>query len=135
MHKLALLALCAIGISISAEAKTYRCTDRQGQPSYSEQPQGKNCEAVNDIGGRLSITETPAINNVSDNNEYSSEQEKTRQEHIKTAQQNLDKAKQALEEGKKVRNGNERNYVKYQERIRKLEENVQTRQQELDEAQ
>ena len=53
---------------------------------------------------------------------------------ISAARKNLADAKKALEDGKKIRMGNERNYVRYQERIKGLEDAVKSRQQDLDKA-
>lgn len=135
MNKLFLLVLGGTVLSLQVQAKTYYCTDQQGNALYSEQPQGKNCRVVNDIGGQFSITAAPESTYNSQNSDASDSSntaDTTLQAQRKQAQRNLTEAKKALEEGKKVRNGNERNYVKYQERIQKLEENVKTRQEELD---
>ena len=132
MNKRSLLILICLSISISAQAKTYLCIDKQGNNTYSEQPIGKNCQILNQIGGNFVITHTPPIDNsIVDSDSSANDQAKP--DKVKTAQRNLAEAEKALEEGKKVRLGNERNYVKYQERIQKLEEAVKTRQKELDE--
>ena len=132
---LILAALCSL-LSTTALAQIYECTDSRGNHSYSEVPNGKNCRQANNLGGNFSTTPAykPAVDNHSapiDNNET---EQQPNQSAIASARKNLADAKKALEEGKKVRLGNERNYVRYQERIKGLEDAVQARQQELDKA-
>lgn len=132
MKKIFLLAGCCLGlIHTAAMAKTYLCTDNRGNPLYSEQPNGRNCKAIDEIGGDFVVL--PAMPITPSGNSSAQDSQPSRQTpDIQTARRKLNEAKKALEDGKKVRYGNERNYVKYQERIQKLENDVQTRQRELD---
>lgn len=131
-----LAALCSL-LSTTAFAQIYECTDNRGNHSYSEVPNGKNCRQASNLGGNFSTT--PAYKPVSNtttsapsNDTNSTAANQSRAGDIAIARQNLAEAQKALEEGKKIRLGNERNYVRYQERIRGLEDVVKTRQQELD---
>lgn len=129
--------LCTL-ISTSALAQIYECTDSRGNHSYSEVPKGKNCHSVSNLGGNFSTTSaykpavaTPDINSKDADSAVRNQPD---QAAISAARKNLADAKKALEDGKKIRMGNERNYVRYQERIKGLEDAVKSRQQDLDKA-
>lgn len=49
----------------------------------------------------------------------------------RAAEERLEKAKRELEEGRNTRYGNEKNYVRYQERVQQLEKNVKQAEAEL----
>lgn len=138
MRKSLILATLCTLISTSALAQIYECTDSRGNHSYSEVPKGKNCHSVSNLGGNFSTTSAykPAVatpdTNSKDADSVASNQPD--QAAISAARKNLADAKKALEDGKKIRMGNERNYVRYQERIKGLEDAVKSRQQDLDKA-
>ena len=129
--------LCTL-ISTSALAQIYECTDSRGNHSYSEVPKGKNCHSVSNLGGNFSTTSAykPVVTTPDTNSKDadSAAPNQPDQAAISAARKNLADAKKALEDGKKIRMGNERNYVRYQERIKGLEDAVKSRQQDLDKA-
>lgn len=129
--------LCTL-ISTSALAQIYECTDSRGNHSYSEVPKGKNCHSVSNLGGNFSTTSAykPAVTTPDTNSKDadSAARNQPDQAAISAARKNLADAKKALEDGKKIRMGNERNYVRYQECIKGLEDAVKSRQQDLDKA-
>lgn len=138
MRKSLILATLCTLISTSALAQIYECTDSRGNHSYSEVPKGKNCHSVSNLGGNFSTTSAykPAVT-IPDTNSKdadSAARNQPDQAAISAARKNLADAKKALEDGKKIRMGNERNYVRYQERIKGLEDAVKSRQQDLDNA-
>lgn len=138
MRKSLILATLCTLISTSALAQIYECTDSRGNHSYSEVPKGKNCHSVSNLGGNFSTTSAykPAVT-IPDTNSKdadSAARNQPDQAAISAARKNLADAKKALEDGKKIRMGNERNYVRYQERIKGLEDAVKSRQQDLDKA-
>lgn len=120
--------LSASALSAQA-APVYECI-QNGQRVYTQNP-GGNCQKA-DIGrvGLYSASPAPAVqpqapaqeNRAADSN----------QTQRKAAQRQLEQAQKALEEGKQVRYGNERNYVRYQQRIQSLEAAVSEAQQKLD---
>lgn len=138
MRKSLILATLCTLISTSALAQIYECTDSRGNHSYSEVPKGKNCNSVSNLGGNFSTTSAykPAVATPDTNSKDadSAARNQPDQAAISAARKNLADAKKALEDGKKIRMGNERNYVRYQERIKGLEDAVKSRQQDLDKA-
>lgn len=138
MRKSLILATLCTLISTSALAQIYECTDSRGNHSYSEVPKGKNCHSVSNLGGNFSTTSAykPAVTTPDTNSKDadSAARNQPDQVAISAARKNLADAKKALEDGKKIRMGNERNYVRYQERIKGLEDAVKSRQQDLDKA-
>lgn len=135
--KLILTVLCSL-ICPTAIAKIYECTDKHGNHIYSETPNGKNCRLNNSTAGSFStVPAYQAATKTSDLEEddfYNNNKKPVDSSAVKTARKNLQDAEKALEEGKKIRLGNERNYVFYLKRIKGLEENVQARQKELNDA-
>lgn len=132
------LILAVVGslISTTAVAQIYECIDKRGNRSYSESPNGKNCKISNTSAGSFSVIESyhppvepPHVNEMENLNSKRGDSS-----NVKNARKNLEDAQKALEEGKKIRLGNERNYTFYLKRIQGLEENVQARQQELNNA-
>ncbi|MBI0130057.1 MULTISPECIES: DUF4124 domain-containing protein [unclassified Snodgrassella] len=136
MRKSLILATLCTLISTSALAQIYECTDSRGNHSYSEVPKGKNCHSVSNLGGNFSTTSAykPAVATPDTKDADSAARNQPDQAAISAARKNLADAKKALEDGKKIRMGNERNYVRYQERIKGLEDAVKSRQQDLDKA-
>ncbi|WP_367454281.1 DUF4124 domain-containing protein [Snodgrassella alvi] len=138
MRKSLILATLCTLISTSALAQIYECTDSRGNHSYSEVPKGKNCHSVSNLGGNFSTTSAykPAVATPDTNSKDTDAAARNQpdQAAISAARKNLADAKKALEDGKKIRMGNERNYVRYQERIKGLEDAVKSRQQDLDNA-
>ncbi|MDO4908000.1 hypothetical protein [Neisseria sp.] len=130
--RLAAAVLLSAG-TLSAQAATvYECA-RNGQRVYTQNP-GSNCQKA-DIGkvGLYSASPAPAIQTQGSVQENRPENRSDSQTRYQAARQQLEQAQKALEEGKQVRYGNERNYVRYQERIRKLEAAVNEARQKLNE--
>lgn len=128
----ALLTALILCSSIAVHAQVYECRDSQGRHLYTEQPSNSHCKAVN-VRNTGTFSSMPAYTPVAtadssdDNTDNHSKPQPSKQ--LQTAQQQLNEARSALAEGKKVRNGNERNYAKYLERIKGLEDNVKQREQ------
>ncbi len=122
----ALLLLTAL----PAFAAVYECTDRHGNRTYTSERHG-NCKDTN-LGKPNVYSSAPADKVVYTEPEPSNSAAPTGNEDLAAAQRNLEQAQRALEEGKAVRYGNERNYVRYQERIQGLQNEVDKRRAELD---
>lgn len=118
--------LCCLSSAAIASAAVYECPG----VGYTQTPNSKNCKAVDlgkpNIYTPAPITRVPALSTAPSDtiNSPSAAGNNNAVANNATAQQNLEAARKALEEGKKVRYGNERNYARYQERIKGLEENV-----------
>ncbi|PIT14220.1 lipoic acid synthetase [Snodgrassella alvi] len=125
-------------ISTSAMAQVYECIDSRGNHSYVEIPKGKNCHPASNLGVNFSTTSAykpaPSYSTTIAKETDSTASNQPNPAAVATARKNLADAQKALEEGKKVRLGSERNYARYQERIKGLEDVVKARQQELDSA-
>lgn len=115
-------------------AAVYECTDRKGNSTYTATG-GANCRNV-DLGRPNIYTPAQASSSSATNTatEAPNEPEAVDNSAINAAEKNLSDAKKALADGKEVRYGNERNYVRYQERIQGLENEVAKRQSELNQA-
>ena len=148
-------AACLLGFCAVASAATYECTDSRGRRSYSATP-GPNCRAAN-LGRmntypaadtRAAPAGTNAYNaygsstgtsGTSDTNAYNAygstataaDARAADARAAAAANERLRQAERNLEEGRKVRYGNERNYARYQERIGKLEEEVNKARQDV----
>lgn len=136
LTKIAVFLTCYFNIHSLSASVVYECADSQGNRIYS-QNSGKNCKRQ-DLG-KPSVYTPLLANKPSEtfSNQVHS-QPLTEQAvptvssaNIEAAQIKLQKARRALEEGRKIRYGNERNYVRYQERIQGLENAVKEAEQNL----
>lgn len=134
-----LLAACSL-LALPAAAATYECTDSQGRHTYTATP-GPNCKDAN-LGKPSIYTSTPVSPASTAHTSHQHEPTEsvagtasntaTSAAAIRAAEERLRQTKQNLEEGRKVRHGNERNYARYLERIKGLEDAVAAAQKELD---
>lgn len=112
------LLLCAF---LPASAEVYQCPKANGSSEYTavfrEGCTSANLEHINSYESNTSAdTSTSSVS-------YS-QPRSSGTATVNQKQKALDDAKKRLEEGQQQRLGNERNYAKYQERIRQLEEDV-----------
>lgn len=123
--------LLSAGALSSQAATVYECI-QNGQRVYTQNP-GSNCQKA-DIGrvGLYSASPAPAVRPQTPAQENRTESPAAGQAQRQAAQRQLEQAQKALEEGRKVRYGNERNYVRYQQRIQSLEAAVGEAKQKLD---
>ncbi|WP_373740539.1 lipoic acid synthetase [Neisseria sp.] len=137
LTKIAVLLICCFNIHSLPASVVYECTDSQGNRIYS-QSSGKNCKRQ-DLG-KPSVYTPLLANKPSEtfSNQVHSQSLAEQQiaptvssANIEAAQIKLQEARRALEEGRKIRYGNERNYVRYQERIQGLENAVKEAEQNL----
>lgn len=114
-----------------ALAQVYQCTSGN-RITFTGTP-GKGCVLLDKSKLGFSVISTPEASrgdftgtqnsNVSNNDANTAK--------ITQAQQELRDAQRALEEGKKIRLGNERNFVRFQERIQSLQGVVDQKQNQL----
>lgn len=124
-------------LSVVYAADIYKTVDANGNVTYSSIPPSKNAKKMSDLPGISTYSgksampkETEELRSKESQPANNPEANKKSQQ-VRAAQKELQIAQKALEEGKAVRNGNERNYAKYQERIRQLEDNVKIKHQAL----
>ncbi|WP_434778346.1 DUF4124 domain-containing protein [Neisseria sp. Ec49-e6-T10] len=147
MKKVVFTLLVSIGlISHIYAAPVYRCIVGK-EVTFTNKP-GNGCKAVNlgpisVIGTEKSPSRTTKNANNTANNNYPKEsaaENATRNQgrrqileaELANEQKALADAQKALTEGQAVRNGNEKNYAKYQERVQQLQNAVSDRQKNID---
>lgn len=131
-------SVLSLSLSLPAQAATvYECTDSSGRRIYTQQ--GDNRCKPADIGRVGIYSSTPVEYHAEPTTPMAEPQAEPSAQNtpadatkLKEAQRQLNEAKKALEEGKKVRYGNERNYVRYQQRIQALEAAVKEAQKNFD---
>ncbi|WP_342345072.1 DUF4124 domain-containing protein [Uruburuella testudinis] len=129
----ALITILLLSASLPVfSATVYECTDSNGRRTYTQNPDG-NCRASK-LGTPSVYTSAPAYTAPAATAAPDLPPPSAGSD-IAAARQQLEQARKNLEEGKKVRYGNERNYVRYQQRIAALEQAVSEAQQQLDAAQ
>ena len=107
-----------------ANAEIYVCKKANGKTEYTSTPQA-NCAEMPETKVP-SYSPTVVRGSYSDSNPAPSFDEPKVSERKLAAERRLREAEKALEEGRNTRLGNERhNYVKYQERVKGLEEAVE----------
>ena len=125
MKRFVFLAVMALA-AVAQAAPVYECVDARGNRTYGERS-GSNCKAA-DLKG-VGFSSAPAYKGaqtsvgeagtaavpVAEGGMDKGTQERAAQ--LAQARRAVQAAKRNLEEGRKVRYGNERNYVRYQERI------------------
>ncbi|MCP1659564.1 DUF4124 domain-containing protein [Neisseria perflava] len=134
MKKISILLLSLAFVGVTQAATIYECTDKSGHKVYT-QDGGGNCKASN-IGKPSVYTSAPVYRAPAVSSPVREQDNSVVQKNaaVTAARQELAQAQQALEEGKKVRYGNERNYVRYLARIQGLEDAVKAAQDKLDAA-
>lgn len=134
-HKIMVALTILFNTTFLYASTVYECVDSKGNRIYSQNP-GKNCKRQ-DLG-RPSVYTPSSANKPSETFSSQVHHESlleqpipTTSSSIKAAQTKLQEARRALEEGRKIRYGNERNYARYQERIKGLESAVKEAEQNL----
>lgn len=122
------LILSAFLFSVSiAHAEIYVCKKANGTTEYTSTPQA-NCAEMPETKVP-SYSPTVVRGSYSDSNPAPSfeldNKPSPAEERRANAERRLREAEKALEEGRNTRLGNEKNYVKYQERVKGLEEAVE----------
>lgn len=136
------ILLLSAALALPASAAAYECTDRNGRKTYTSTPQ-PNCRRAE--LGRISIYTPPPAASAPQHSAsappYSFPTTETKETaavplaaEIQAAEQRLVQARKQLEEGRQVRYGSERNYARYLERIKGLENAVSEAERQLEEA-
>ena len=128
----AILLMSAAAPAVAASV--YECSGKNGQTTYTQNPSGSHCRPAN-LGAPsiYSAAPAPAIRNTEA--PAAAHTTNSQQNDVQRAQEELAQAQKNLEASRQVRYGNERNYVRYQQRIQGLEQAVQNARQKLEQAQ
>lgn len=113
-------------------AAVYKCNNG-GKVTYTGAPT-KGCVQMS--GNKATVSVISGGANTSKSGGVGSDNEPRNTPQTKSAaQKDLEAAQKQLTEERNVRNGNERNYAKYQERIRALEDDVRAKQEAVNKEQ
>ncbi|HKW39473.1 MAG TPA: DUF4124 domain-containing protein [Burkholderiales bacterium] len=119
---LALAAACGNALS-----EVYKCPDASGRPTYTNVKRdtvGKNCTVVSKevqvVPAQVPTREKPSA--AVDRNQN---RRKILESELENEQQLLSDAQQKLAEQQSIRNGDERNYARVQERLKPYQEAVE----------
>lgn len=141
-HGALVTAMLALLFCASAQAQIYRCVDAAGRPLYTDSKVGK-CQLI-DTGptppsspsspiaaprGTMSTVQTPAPANFPrvDNAQQKARDDERREilgEELRIEEKKLADLKKSFNNGEPERQGNERNYAKYQERVASMREDI-----------
>ena len=115
--------------SVSLAETVYVCPKKGGGSEYTTVPK-PNCTEMEQK--RLTTYQAGSYSDSSYSSSSSSDSVNTRENSgRRAAEERLAQAKRELEEAKSTRSGNERNYARYQERIKPFEDRVQEAEAEL----
>lgn len=139
------VAVFALLMTASAQAQIYRCTDANGRPLYTDSKVGK-CEKIDtgysappsasapipaprSSGGNASSAPATAPTNFPrvDNTVQRARDDERRDilgDELRTEEAKLQELKRVFNNGEPERQGNERNYAKYQERVASMRDEI-----------
>lgn len=141
------LLLAGVGIAagaVHAQSEVYLCVDQNGVKEYKNTGDTKGCKRVSlppltvsssgkpNVGGAAATPGKPAAGTPPDFPKVDNGTQKARdndrrqilQDELKNEQQRLANLKKDYNDGAPERQGNERNYVKYQERVASMKEDI-----------
>lgn len=134
-----LLAAMALQFAGAAQAQIYRCVDANGRPLYTDVKVGK-CQLI-DTGppaasapipavrtpGSSATASTPASFPRVENAQQKARDEERREilnDELRAEEKKLADLKTVFNNGEPERQGNERNYAKYQERVASMRDEI-----------
>ena len=122
-----------------AYAEIYKQVDENGRVTYSNQPmkgaKKVDLPEISTVPGQKSQTASPAtFPKVDGKTQKDRDDVRKRilEDELKAEEKSLAEAQAALTEGEATRNGNERNYQKYLDRVQGLRETVSQHQKNVD---
>ena len=138
----AVVLLASVAGAAYAQGEVYLCTNDRGTKEYKNTGITKGCRKVdlqgvtmipgNVVGGNRPVVQTVAARSPSSFPKVDSGTQKARdndrlqilQDEMKGEEKKLADMKKEFNNGEPERNGNERNFVKYQERVAGMKENI-----------
>lgn len=141
-----LLPFLALIAGVAHADTLYKCTDPAGHTTYTNQKgDAKNCVILSQDKPVSTFSTPPAKPRASTPTpenfpKVSSETQKSRdsdrrrilEDELAAERRNLDEAKRTLAEQEAVREGGERNYQKYLDRLKPYQDNVQLHERNVD---
>jgi len=141
MKQILFAMITLIGVSqVHADSDIYVCTDANGVKSYGNVGDAKGCKKVELPG----LTTFPAPKksakapgdfpkvDESTQKRRDAERKQILSDELKNEQQKLSDLTAKYNNGEPERNGNERNYTKYQERVQSMKDELNRTQQNVD---
>ncbi len=135
--------LCALSASASAQSDVYVCTNDQGLKEYKNTGITKGCKRVDLQGVTLipspykkavahtaaakpSVASPPEFPRIDSTTQKARDNDRLHilMEEMKAEEQKLADLKKEYNNGEPERQGNERNYAKYQERVASMKEDL-----------
>ena len=134
-----LLVATGFLLALPAYAEIYKQVDENGRVTYSNQPmkgaKKVDLPEISTVPGQKSQTASPAtFPKVDGKTQKDRDDVRKRilEDELKAEEKSLAEAQAALTEGEATRNGNERNYQKYLDRVQGLRETVSQHQKNVD---
>lgn len=145
-----LVLLAGLGGSAAARAdgQIFLCVDADGHKELTDNNRKGNCKALElpglisspvkgrgGSGGKAAPAATPADFPRVDNAQQKARDNDRReilQDELASEQKKLDGLKAEYQNGTPMRNGNERNYAKYQERVAQMKDNIDRTEKNID---
>lgn len=146
MKKILIMAACSALILPVVNAEVYKYVDEKGNVTYSSIPPAQGAKPVKSLpplstydgqsnrSAPAAKSETTAKPGEADG-KRNADRRQYLQQQLTSERKALADAQKALAEGKTVRMGNERNYAKYQERIKGLEDAVKAHENKINDLQ
>ena len=155
-YRMALMA-ALLGAAAQAHGQLYVCADAQGHKTYTDRRAGAHCQLL-DLPGALTepprktaplagaparpatqaaVTAAPAAGafpkvDGAEQRARDLDRRQILQDELRSEEQKLAAQRLEFNEGQPERQGNERNYAKYQERAAQLKENINRTQQNVE---
>jgi septal ring factor EnvC (AmiA/AmiB activator) len=139
----ALLAMCALSASAHAQSEVFVCINEQGLKEYKNTGTTKGCKRVELQGvsmipapyrktvahtasARPSVATPPEFPRIDSSAQKARDNDRLQilTEEMKVEEKKLSDLKKEFNNGEPERQGNERNYAKYQERVASMQEDV-----------
>lgn len=145
MKKILIVAACCALMLPVVNAEVYKYVDEKGNVTYSSIPPAQGAKPVKSLpplstyDGQSNRSAPAAKSEAPVSGEADGKRNADRRQYLQqqltSERKALADAQKALAEGKNVRMGNERNYAKYQERIKGLEDAVKAHESKINDLQ
>lgn len=152
-HYTMALAAALLGAASFAHAQLYVCSDAQGHKTYTDKRENAACKllelpgAMTEPPRRSAPVATPAARAAlppasgtgnfprvdgAEQRARDLDRRQILQDELRSEEQKLAAQRQEFNQGQPERQGNERNYAKYQERVAQLKDNLSRTQQNVE---
>jgi hypothetical protein len=140
--RLTLAAALGAGLMVRAEAQIFLCVDASGAKELTDVRKNNSCKPL-DLPGSISappkrpagggggVAKAPAVTpagfpKVDDAQQKARDADRRQilQDELRSEQQRLNDLRKDFNNGEPARNGNERNFAKYQERVAQMKDSI-----------